>query len=115
MASSAAYYLTYQIEKSDEANSKIRARAREIELRVIAALDRGFQLQELKSKSLIRVSPRVRKSTSELFGILDTLVLKLKTLLNAQPQSMRAEQIQTVEPWIGTFVQRIEGIMERNS
>jgi hypothetical protein len=103
MASSASSYLTYQIESSDAGSSAIRSRARDVESRVIAAVDRGFQVLEERSKSTVRATPKVRESWKLLLMTLDTLVFKLKLLVNADPELTPPDQKPTSDPGVGTF------------
>jgi KaiC/GvpD/RAD55 family RecA-like ATPase len=103
MASSASAYLTYQIETSDATSSAIRSRAREVESRVIAAVDRGFQVLEERSKTNVRATPKGRESFKHLLMTLDTLVLKLKLLVNADPELTPLDRKPTSDSAVGTF------------
>jgi KaiC/GvpD/RAD55 family RecA-like ATPase len=103
MASSASAYLTYQIESSDASSSAIRSRAREVESRVIAAADHGFQVLEGRSKTTVRATPKVGESWKHLLMTLDTLVFKLKLLVNADPQLTSPDQKPTSDSAVGIF------------
>lgn len=103
MAASASAYLTYQIEKSDANSDAIRARAREVESRVIAAVDRGFQFLERKSRATGRTTAKSRESWTHLVMTLDTLVFKLKLLVNADPQLTPPNGKPTSDPAVREF------------
>jgi KaiC/GvpD/RAD55 family RecA-like ATPase len=103
MASSASAYLTYQIESSDASSSAIRSRAREIESRVIVAVDLGFQVLEEKSKTSVRATPKLAESWKQLLMTLDTLVFKLKILVNADPQLTAPDRKPTDDLAVGVF------------
>jgi hypothetical protein len=93
MASSASYYLTYDLDRdeSDTVSGEVRARAREIENRILRAVDSGFQLLEKRSSKSPRGANRRAESVKQLLMTIDTMVFRLYILVNANPALVRQE------------------------
>lgn len=90
-ASSASYYLTYHIEQADSAAYSIRARAREIELRVLQAVDRGLRSLEVSMAQVKRSTTNGSESARQLLSAVDTIGFRLYILVNANEQLVRQE------------------------
>jgi hypothetical protein len=90
-ASSASYYLTYNIDQADSAADSIRARAREIELRVLRAVDLGLQSLEDPISQTKRGAKGREESANQLLMAVDTLAFRLYILINANAQLARPE------------------------
>ena len=90
-ASSASYYLTYKIEHTDSSADSIRARAREIELRVLGAVDLGLQTLEDPLVKTRRTTKKRAESARQLLMAADTVAFRLYILVNANAQLVRQE------------------------
>lgn len=93
MASSASYYLTYGLDRNegDTVSGEVRARAREVENRILRAVDSGFQLLEKRSSKSRRGANRRAESVKQLLMTIDTMVFRLYILVNANPALVRQE------------------------
>ena len=90
MAWSASFYLTYKIESSDAPASEVRLRARQMELRVLSAIDRGFHKLEEQARGQ---SVRKRTETvNELLLAVDRLALRLHILAKELAQVKLPEE-----------------------
>jgi hypothetical protein len=103
MADSASYYLTYNIDSSDPVAPIVRARGREVELRVLAAVDRGLQTIEKRSKAAKRASAKRTQAVKQLLMTVDRLVFRLHMLVNANPKLARPEEKPLSDPTVRTF------------
>jgi hypothetical protein len=89
MAHAASYYLDYNMESCDLRATEVRARAREIELRILAAVDRGFQIIEERSSTPRRGATRREETFKQLLMTVESLVFRLYLIIKANPQLTR--------------------------
>jgi len=111
-ASSASYYLTYHIEQTDSAADSIRARARDIELRVLRAVDRGLQSLEGSASETKGNAKRKTESARQLLMAVDSLVFRLYILINANAQLVRPEDKPLPEDAVRVFVKESVGLWD---
>jgi hypothetical protein len=89
MAHSASYYLDYNMESGDSGATEVRGRAREIELRILAAVDRGFRIIEERLSTPRRGATRRAETVKQLLMTVDSLVFRLYLIIKANPQLTR--------------------------
>jgi hypothetical protein len=92
MASSASYYLTYQIDSTETLAGEVRRRALQIESRVLAAVDLGFRVLEARSGKAQRGANKRAESFKQLLMAVDAIVFRLYILVNANPALARQEE-----------------------
>jgi hypothetical protein len=86
MANSASYYLDYNIESGDSAATEVRVRARELELRILAAVDDAFRSMEGPLRATKRRAANRAEAVQQLLVTVDRLVFRLHMIINANPQ-----------------------------
>ena len=111
-ASSASYYLTYHIEQVDSAADSIRARAREIELRVLRAVDRGLRSLEDLATETKGNGKRKAESARQLLLAVDSLVFRLYILINANAQLVRPEDKPLPDDSVRAFFEESVGLWD---
>jgi hypothetical protein len=89
MAHSASYYLDYNMESRDLEAIAVRGRALIIELRILAAVDRGFRIIEERSSTARRGAMRRAEAAKQLLMTVDSLVFRLYLIIKANPQLIR--------------------------
>jgi hypothetical protein len=77
------------MESCDLRATEVRARAREIELRILAAVDRGFQIIEERSSTPRRGATRREETFKQLLMTVESLVFRLYLIIKANPQLTR--------------------------
>jgi hypothetical protein len=104
LAMSASYYLDYKVGETDALAAEIRMRAREVELRVLNAIDRGLQLLETKlSPKGKRDIARRRAIVGELLGTVEGLVSRLHLIVKSNPELVRPDEESLSHSAIATF------------
>jgi hypothetical protein len=86
MANSASYYLDYNLESSDSAATEVRVRAREVELRILDAVDHAFRSIEGPLSAPKRGAANRAEAVQQLLVTVDRLVFRLHMIINANPQ-----------------------------
>jgi AAA domain len=101
MADSASYYLEQGLETGDSTASEVRERARALELRVLTAVDRGFQaIEQQTTQGTTRGAAKRGELVKQLLMTVDRIVFRLHMIIRANPQLASEEK----EPLSGTFV-----------
>jgi hypothetical protein len=77
MANSASYYLDYNIESSDSVATEVRVRAREVELRILAAVDQAFWSIDGPVSTTKRSVAKRAETVQQLLVAVDRLVFRL--------------------------------------
>lgn len=112
IATYASYYLAYKVGSSDPSANEVRARAREVELRVLAAVDRGFRAMEARpnvsNRSLKKRSERVK----QLLLAVDRLVFRLHVMINADPKLARPEDKSLGDELVGILFQETASVWD---
>jgi hypothetical protein len=85
MTTSASDYIAHKIETNDEGRL-VRARALEVEVRVLASVDAGFRLLNSRSKASTRGQAKRNEVASQLMMVVDSLVTRLYFLIGAGPR-----------------------------
>jgi hypothetical protein len=86
IANAASQYLTYKIGGGASDERAIRARGKEIEFRVLSAVDNGLQLLEERSRTSKRGSKGRAESFKQLLTAVDRIGFRLHILINANPE-----------------------------
>jgi hypothetical protein len=112
MANSASYYLDYNMESSDSAAAEVRVRAREIELRILAAVDHGFQNIEGPSTTTKRGAANRAEAVQQLLMTVDRLVFRLHMIINANPQLQQPDDKPASDQVVRDFLKESAGLWD---
>jgi KaiC/GvpD/RAD55 family RecA-like ATPase len=104
IADAASYYLDYKLEEADSEANSVRIRARNLELRVLVAVDKGLQLLEARSRISTRAQTKRGETAKQLLMIVDRIVFRLYMIVGANPQLTQSEGRSINEPAVGKFV-----------
>jgi hypothetical protein len=111
LANSAAHYIAYRIESDDPDSGSVRARARELELRLLGAVDQGLQNFENKLGTGRRGSRKSAEKATQLLMVCERLVFQLYLIINANPQ-IATDQKKLTDPKVEVFFAETSGVWE---
>jgi len=112
MANSASYYLDYNMESSDSAGAQVRVRAREIEFRILTAVDLGFRSIEGPSSATKRGADKRAEAAQQLLMTVDRLVFRLHMIINANPQLQQPDDKPASDEVVREFFKESAGLWD---
>lgn len=112
MANSASYYLDYNIGSSDSVASEVRVRAREVELRILATVDRAFRSIDGPVRTTKRSVAKRAETVQQLLVAVDRLVFRLHMIINANPQYQQPDDKPASDQVVRDFFKESAGLWD---
>jgi hypothetical protein len=112
MVNSASYYLDYNIESGDSVATEVRVRAREVELRILAAVDQAFRSIDGPVSTAKRSVAKRAETVQQLLLAVDRLVFRLHMIINANPQYQRPDDKPAREHVVRDFFNESAGLWD---